>query len=366
MTRSRRLPWLLAGAALGAALWLTASRTAIAAVAVTAAVVTAFVMFRQLRSRAAAAVIAVACLAALGTAIWRFFPAQFTGDNASDAVTIRWLFLQTTVRMLRADPLFGVGIGQYGLWSGEYAPPELLKFYPSENAHNNFAQVAGELGVIGLVAFIAVLGGSLVQGRQRHGSHVLTLPVVAAIAAFVLTWLGGHPLLVPEVSYAFWLVLGLGSALLVAGSSANWLHTLAAVSFALLLTSLPLRVNHKAADLDMARIRYGISEKGMMGSRGRLFVPADNGHIDLPLRSRIATPQSPVEVDVLIEGRVVDTVTMVDEKWLTRRIQLPGGGRQFQKIDLRMREPNSPDGDEASARRSVEIGDWNIISKPHG
>jgi hypothetical protein len=192
------------------------------------------------------------------------------------------------------------------------------------------------------------------------------LPVVSAIAAFVLTWLGGHPLLVPEVSYPFWLVLGLGSALLVGSSNARRLHTIAAVSFALLLTSLPLRVNHKAADLDMARIRYGISEKGMMGSRGRLFVPADKAHIDLPLRSRIATPQSPVEVDVLIEGRVVDTVTMVDEKWLTRRIQLPGGRRRFQKIDLRMRGPHLPDGDEVSARRSVEIGDWNIISKPHG
>jgi hypothetical protein len=135
----------------------------------------------------------------------------------------------------------------------------------------------------------------------------------------------------------------------------------------LVLATLPLRVNHKAGDLDMTRVRYGISEKGMMGERGRLFVPADRGHIDLPLRSRIATHESPIEVDVLIDDSVVDTVKMVDDKWQTRRIELPRGRERFQQIDLQLRRPDLPGADETSMRRSsVEIGDWSIISKPHG
>jgi hypothetical protein len=346
---------------------MTASRTAIAAVVMTTAVVLAFVMLKRLRSRAGVAVIMTACFLALSAVVWRFLPAQFTGQNASDAVTIRRLFLQTTSRMLQDEPLFGVGIGQYGLWSGEYAPPELLKFYPSENAHNNFAQVAGELGLIGLVMFMVVLGISLARGeRPLQTSDMLMLPMVSAVAVFMLTWLGGHPLLVPEVSYPFWLALGLASAVLGGASIIQSSHVIVGIAFAFLLASMPLRVSHKAADLDMTRIRYGITEKGMMGSRGRLFVPAGRGHIDLPMRSRIATRESPIEVDVLVDGHVVDTVSMVDDQWLTRRIQWSSGRGRYQEIDLQLRRPDVPNGDETSARRSVEIGDWSIISKPHG
>jgi hypothetical protein len=270
--------------------------------------------------------------------------------------------------MLQKEPLFGVGIGQYGLWSSEYAPPELLKFYPSENAHNNFAQVAGELGFVGLVAFVGLLVASLVRDKQTsHPSPVLLMPAISAIAVFVLTWLGGHPLLVPEVSYPFWLALGLASGLLAAESHVRFPSAIVGLVSAVLVAVMPLRVGHKAADLDMTRIRYGISEKGMMGLRGRLFVPADKAHIDLPLRSRVATQQSPTEIDVLVENRIVDTITMVDDKWLTRRIPLPGGGHHVQQIDLRLRRPGLSDADEAPARRSwVEVGDWSIISKPNG
>jgi O-antigen ligase len=364
--RSRRVAWLLTAIPLGVALWLTASRTAIAAVAATTASVTGVVMLKKLRSRSAAFVISVACILALAATIWRFFPAPFTDSTASTAIVIRRLFLQTTARMLQAEPLFGVGIGQYPRWSSEYGPPELFKFYSSENAHNNFAQIAGELGVIGLIAFVAVLAVALSTGKRLATADPMAVPVISAIAAFMLTWLGGHPLLVPEVSYPFWLLLGLGSALLAADSNARSISAVAGIAFVLLLTSMPLRVSHKTADLDMTRIRYGISEKGLMGSRGRLFVPADKAYIELPVRSRIATQQSPTKVDVLIDHRIVDTITMVDDRWLTRRIQLPGGRRHFQAIDLQLRGPHLRDEDEAAARRSVEIGNWNIISKPHG
>jgi hypothetical protein len=215
--------------------------------------------------------------------------------------------------------------------------------------------------------FMVVLGISFAQGeRPLQLSHMLMLPVVAAVAVFMITLLGCHPLLVPEVSYPFWLTLGLASAVRGSGSILESSHGIVGIALVFLTASMPLRVSHKAADLDMTRIRYGITEKGMMTSRGRLFVPAGQGHIDLPMRSRIATRQSPVEVDVLVDGHVVDTVSMVDDQWLTRRIQWSSGQGRYQEIDLRLRRPDLPDGNGTSARRSVEIGDWSIISKPHG
>ena len=70
--------------------------------------------------------------------------------------------------MVEAHPLFGVGIGQYARWSGQFSSPELLAIYVSENAHNNFAQVAGELGLAGLTAFVALLIVCLRPARSTH------------------------------------------------------------------------------------------------------------------------------------------------------------------------------------------------------
>ena len=131
------------------------------------------------------------------------------GATPSQAVNIRWMFLQTTWRMLQAHPVFGVGVGQYARWSAEFSPPELAAFYVRENAHNNFAQVAGELGLAGLVAFLAVLVLALrTSGRPRP----ITRCATAGLAVFIVSWLGGHPLLVAEVAYPFWLMLGVVAA----------------------------------------------------------------------------------------------------------------------------------------------------------
>jgi hypothetical protein len=42
------------------------------------------------------------------------------------------------------------------------------------------------------------------------------MPMLAGVAAFIVSWLGGHPLLVPEVAYPFWLALGI-----VAGAASD-------------------------------------------------------------------------------------------------------------------------------------------------
>jgi O-antigen ligase len=124
------------------------------------------------------------------------------------------MFLQTTGRMLQAHPFAGVGVGQYGRWSAVFSSPELKAYYPRENAHNNFAQIAGELGLPGFGAFLAVLGLALVAPAQPFFSKSMVRVASAGLVVFMITWLGGHPLLVAEVAYPFWLILGV-----VAGSS---------------------------------------------------------------------------------------------------------------------------------------------------
>ena len=142
----------------------------------------------------------------IGAFAAQYFLVRPLNATPSQAVNIRWMFLETTARMLADHPVFGVGIGQYARWSTHYSSPELLQIYTRENAHNNFAQIAGELGVVGLASFIAVL--ALCLWPARRGPPAIA-PALAGLAAFIVSWLGGHPLLVPEVAYPFWLTLAI-------------------------------------------------------------------------------------------------------------------------------------------------------------
>ena len=86
-----------------------------------------------------------------------------------------------------------------------------------ENAHNNFLQIAAELGAVGIAAFLALLAacaGSACGGRcaARDGPDPLLAGAGAGAGAFVLTCLAGHPLLTSETAYPFWIVLALAVA----------------------------------------------------------------------------------------------------------------------------------------------------------
>jgi hypothetical protein len=202
--RPNRAAWAGAGLILSVALWMTASRAAITAVLLVGAVCLTRLALGRSVTRSKTTAIAAVALVALALFSAQYFLSWVT---APTALRIRWMFLETTWRMLQVHPLGGVGIGQYPSQSGRFSSPELLVFYLSENAHNNFAQIAGELGLVGLAAFVWVLVVSFSGLRRSDHRQAVIMPVFAGVAAFVVSWLGGHPLLVPAVAYPFWLAL---------------------------------------------------------------------------------------------------------------------------------------------------------------
>ena len=188
--------------------------------------------------------------------------------------------------------------------------------------------------------------------------------LIAGLAAFILTWLGGHPLLVGEVAFPFWIVLGVAAGL-VPLHSATSSPAIAVTIATLLLLSIPFRVNGKSADLDYSRITYGLSARQQMTSRARLYVPVGKLRVELPLRVRGASEDGPVAIEVLVDGSPLETITVTDRNWRRTSIELMDtSSTRFHQIDLRIR-PDTIDSFDP-LRSAVDVGKWEIISKPNG
>ncbi len=125
--------------------------------------------------------------------------------------------------MFAAHPLLGVGAGNYNAAYATYAQPN----WPESlgHAHNYYINVAAETGVLGLLAFLAVVVASLVVGwrtsrltigaAESRGSfwprldqrQALALGLLAALAALTIHNLTDD-LFVHAIEQQFALVLG--------------------------------------------------------------------------------------------------------------------------------------------------------------
>ena len=195
------------------ALWLTRSRTALIA-CVVAIAVTWMLSRRWSWRRFAAAGLAGAVILAALVAVG-FGRAQ----SAEPAMRFRADMAQVSFRLAARNPLFGLGLDEFHPASVSVITPEAISRFPpaarGENAHNNFLQILVELGAIGLVTFIWLLtrptlafARALREGRATPWG----IGLAGGLLAFVLTCLAGHPLMVPQIAPAFFLVLGLFAA----------------------------------------------------------------------------------------------------------------------------------------------------------
>ena len=144
-----------------------------------------------------------------------FYPRTRAHTTAADAIEIRGDLVTTTVRMVRAHPLQGIGIGSYYRSSPRFMPERLRHHYRAQNAHNQFLQVLGELGIAGFGAFAALLivgYGPALQRLRRTPPDALFVGLAIGVGSFLLVSLGMHPLLIPEVAIPFYIALGLTRA----------------------------------------------------------------------------------------------------------------------------------------------------------
>lgn len=345
----RRARWAGAAIACLVGLWLCASRTALAAagIAIPVTVAWAATLNWKPAARAAALGALIVGLLAIGGVRARMLERDPTYMGSG----LRTEFNQASLRMIAARPIFGVGVGRYYPDSLLFLSPQLAWTYGHENAHNNFLQIASESGLVGFGLFTLWMAGGLTAApralaRVPHDWRLLG--ALAGGVAFLGTCLTGHPLLVTEVAFPFWLQLGLVAALgsstllnLDAGTarpsarapsrtrSALW----AAATFVGLLALGSLAVSALRDPLAPPPSQavdgfYGW-ETGADGVRFRwseqymsLFVPGDVARVDIPVRApKEERGQTPMGIEVSLDG-IGRGRFIAGDRWTTISIDL--------------------------------------------
>lgn len=360
-----------AGAALlSLALWMTGTRTALVAGAMVIVGASSHAVMRGRPGKRTwrwGIAVLTACgivSAMLALGFYMRTAALEATSRTSGSLPMRVLMWQAAVRTLAARPAFGVGIGQFQYRVAEFDPDAVL---PANvglgrfNAHNQFLEMAAELGVIGGVLFVGMFAAMLWRAwKAFRTSHDPALGgAIAGVVAFLITCLAGQPLLYNVVAFPFWMVLGV----LVAGGdmSAEAAHTqpppasrrlwsrVIAAFMIVLAVSIPVRVWLGKERVNFALARYGFSrlhEPGdgpryrLVRGDGTFFTYPHARWLKLPMRRDDEAGRNRLDVDVSLDGRLARTLTLADDEWHTVEFMIPAdASRRFRRVDLSVRAP---------------------------
>ncbi len=396
-SRRSRLLWVAAGVPLITALYLTGSRSVIAA-ALIGLVFLAFVVVRQ-RTAAVRGVVVFAVLAVVVMIISYSWMSgrDFAGEMARQSLTVRSELVRAGLRVIATRPLFGVGIDRFYLLAGGLASPELHALWQGRmNPHNDFLRFGAELGLVGLGLFLWILAGAgtrIWKALQRTRDARLA-GLAAGLVAFLVTSLVSNPLMLREVSYVFWIALGLAvghSARLgtlrdapeqAASSPARtrsvsrlrW--TIALLLGGLLIFSVPFRARQELATVDLTRVSYGLFEWGVepdgtrcrwSGPRATLFVDGRARLVEIPLGGT-APSGGLQQVEIRVDGRLANRIE-VGPEWRRLRTLLPDGPSTMpHRIDLTVSPSWVPaeviPGNQDRRELGVRVGELNVIMTP--
>jgi hypothetical protein len=374
LMRQARVWAIPASVLIAAGLWISGSRAALAAGLVAALLPIGARV--KLRARRPGLLATAGMLLAAAGAAALLLPYRGNQRPAPDALRVRWELSLAATRMLATAPLFGVGVGNFFHLSGQFSSKELLTLFPPalhENAHNNFAQIGAELGLVGLAAFgwVAVVAARrLVRLTQSRPGDPLAWGMVVGIVGFAVTCLGGHPLIIDETAFTFWLLLGAavgwgapnlagvtpqdGSVVAerpaqVPGWRGRWRNLdLVTVLIVALAISVPLRWYSNRAALDLSDVAFGFTwwytgrdgvAYRLAGRTSLMYVPGEYRAIRIPLRA--TEPHTEVNVVFRVDGVIVEEARIRTEGWQVMRLQLPKRSRasRFRRLEMEVTTP---------------------------
>ena len=354
-TSRSRIAGIVAAILIATAVWITGSRTALAAAFVTL-VGAGLISLPPGRVRRLGAGFAVMLLILGAVVLWTRLPEERHGASTPYlALLIRIAIAKAGLAMAADNPLFGVGLGHFFERSREYAGGPFLNtargYIVQENAHNNFLQILAELGVPALLLFVGMLAWTFRSAFLDR--RPLTYGLTAGLLAYLVSCLGSHPLMVPHAAYPFWMGLGAAAAAAAIDATPRSLHLgrYAVVLVILLAVTLPFRATRALERANVEHTSIGFSgwqrdAEGKpyrwAGGRATFFVASASHSVRIPFRHGMQSPQ-PIEVRVHLNEREANRIVLEPSaEW--REIYLPFTRRSdepFTRIDLEVRTPGA-------------------------
>jgi O-antigen ligase len=346
---ARRAAWAGGAVLVTAALWLTGSRAAYVAGVLGLAAALLAARVRSVRHGLAAATLTGLGAIALVAVIAALAPQRGNQQSSVLALDTRVGMAKVAAAMIATRPAFGIGLGEFPERAGEFIPPDLAAKFPvafQENAHNNFLQIAAELGLVGGVFFTWLVAAALFVALRRSRGNPFTLLVTAGLLAFVISWLGGHPLLVPEAAYVFWILLGAaaGAALSPPRPTSRRATAAIAVCAVAIALTVPWRMRAMMDEANLEHVGIGVSLHWQLGPDDVRYREA-TGHATLfaPARSAFKLRVNPradgvLKLELKLDGRVADVVTVLPNTWT--QLSLPArthaASARYARFDLRL------------------------------
>jgi O-antigen ligase len=142
----------------------------------------------------------------------RLFNPNWSDDYAANVRTALW---SAGIRMAEANPLTGVGVGNFKAALRRYENPGDNLF---NIAHNTYIEIAAEMGIPALALFLALLTATfLSMGRVRLAARRAGAPLIARAAEGIQVGLGGYAVAIffvsAEYQKLFWFLLFLSMCL---------------------------------------------------------------------------------------------------------------------------------------------------------
>ncbi|MCX5706025.1 MAG: O-antigen ligase family protein [Candidatus Omnitrophica bacterium] len=129
---------------------------------------------------------------------------------------------KNTFNMIVHYPFVGVGVNTYSKVYAKYKLAEAEKMGPTPDsfyAHNNFLQMTGETGLLGLAAFLWFLfvlfkkNFSVFKGIKDEYLKIVSLSLIGCLIAFLINGLTETSLYNARVAMIFWFLTGFSLAI---------------------------------------------------------------------------------------------------------------------------------------------------------
>ena len=129
---------------------------------------------------------------------------------------------RNTINMIKHHPFTGVGVNTFSKNYGKYKTESAEKYAPTPDtiyAHNIYLQMAGEIGLSGLLVFLWFLTRIFKRALRAYRTlkddylKTIALSVVACFIAFLVNGLTETSLYYSRVAMVFWYLIGISLAL---------------------------------------------------------------------------------------------------------------------------------------------------------